>query len=351
VKIAIVDTYYPAFLNSLPVLTGDYDTELRKLLDRGFGTFDAYSFYLKLQGWETLDIVGNFDELQRIWLSEQGLYYASGLLRIALRQLAQFGPDVVFCQDLSYFTLDELALMKSHGWLLAGQCSCRFNDDEKLKLFDVLFTSFPFYVERFAKLGIRSQYLPLAFDPRMLSEASQRKTLDVVFVGGVGKQSHWKQGTETLEAVAAEFPHQFHWFGYGRENLEVGSPLIPCYGGECWGRSLYDCYGRARVVISRHGEIAEGYTNNLRCFEATGMGALLITEFSKNIRELFSADSLATYSSTEELLRVIHHYLDHEEERQQIAANGQRETLERHTYAQRMKTVSEVLQSCLKVAA
>src|SRR5688572_5898187 len=78
-----------------------------------------------------------------------------------------FQPDVVFLQDLSLFGLDALKSLKSK-YVLAGQCSCRFEDDEKLKQFDVLFTSFPFYLDRFRKLGINGVFLPLAFDPLVL---------------------------------------------------------------------------------------------------------------------------------------------------------------------------------------
>ena len=52
------------------------------------------------------------------------------------------------------------------------------------------------------------------------------------------------------------------------------------------GRHMYQIYGRSQVVINRHGEVAQGYSNNLRIFEAPGMNALLMTEASPNIVKL-----------------------------------------------------------------
>lgn len=346
-RIAIVDTAYPNFLRELPPLTGSYEQELEKLLAMRFGTHSAYSHYLREQGHEVVDVIANHEALQQRWSRERGYTY-SAPWAITLKQIDVFKPDVLFMQDLSYFTSENLYDLRGK-YLLAGQCSCRFEDDERLKQFAVIFTSFPFYVERFNKLGVRGVYLPLAFDPRLWEEeGGQKRTLDISFVGGVGTQSHWKQGTETLEAVAAALPGKFYWFGYGRENLAPDSPLQSCYAGPAWGREMYSVYARSKIVVNRHGEIAGGYSNNLRMYEATGMGALLMTETSRNLDSLFPIGTVCRYRDTEELLDQIEIAMTLEQRlRDELANQGQLHTLKHHTYAQRMKVVSEVLQEAL----
>ena len=42
-------------------------------------------------------------------------------------------------------------------------------------------------------------------------------------------------------------------------------------------------------------------------------------------------------------MKMIRHYLEHEEERRAIAEAGQRRTLREHSYAVRMEELSEVL--------
>ena len=51
---------------------------------------------------------------------------------------------------------------------------------------------------------------------------------------------------------------------------------------------MYKVYGRSKIVINRHGEVAQGFANNMRMFEATGMGALLMTGQSPNLSDFFS---------------------------------------------------------------
>jgi hypothetical protein len=48
---------------------------------------------------------------------------------------------------------------------------------------------------------------------------------------------------------------------------------------------MYKILGRSRIVLNHRGDIAP-FANNLRLYEATGMGALLITDWKKNLHEM-----------------------------------------------------------------
>lgn len=347
-KIAIIDTLYPEFVNSLhPFETASYNAELRKLMQRGFGTFDAYSHWLRQLGHDAIDLIGNFNGLQRLWVSR----YASTMTgrsqqELVLYQIGTFEPDCVFCQDLSFFEPAQLAFLASQ-YLLAGQTSCRLPDADRVSRFHILFSSFPFYPELLRGYGVRCEYLPLAFDPRMTPPETERD-IDISFCGGVGSQAHWKHGTYILEEIAAEFRERFHWYGYGLDNLSEGSPLRICYRGQAWGRQQYAVYGRSRCVVNRHGEIARGYTNNLRVYEASGCGAMVFTEESPNLKTLFPGGCIQPYDSAEDLCERLHYALSHDGILEMIARSGQKHTLAVHNYAARMQIVSDVLQACPK---
>lgn len=348
-RIVVVDTYYDAFLRNLPPLQKSYDEELRALLDRGFGTFDAYSHNLKPYGWEVLDIVANYEPLQRLWARENDQSDIATTWAVTLKQLERFQPDVVFMQDLSYFPPPFFRQLKKRGWLLAGQCSCPLPDPEHVAEFEILFSSFPHHVRTFREMGVQAEYLPLAFDPRMWTEETfyGERDIDIAFVGGLGRSSHWKAGTDALEQVARVFGQRFQWRGYGRDNVDNSSPLAKCYRGQAWGKEMYAIYGRSKIVVNRHGEVAQGWANNLRMYEATGMGALLMTEAAPNLERMFPADAIVTYANPDELCTRISYFLDRDGA-QAIARKGQQWTLAYHNYAQRMATVSEYLKRALE---
>ena len=76
-RIAIVDTYYPVFLHehylSRPGLERKaYGEQLASLIDRCFGTADAYSRHLNELGHDAIDLIVNCEPLQLRWAAEHG---------------------------------------------------------------------------------------------------------------------------------------------------------------------------------------------------------------------------------------------------------------------------------------
>jgi spore maturation protein CgeB len=338
-KIAVVDSYYPDFIASLKRPHGTYSEMLDWTLKRCFGTFDAYSRHFRAAGHEVIDIIANDNDLQIAWNKEHPWPFIESVIG-PLRHIYGFNPTVLFLQDLSLFTAQTLSELK-RDFILAAQCSCRFDDDERLKQFDILFTSFPFYVERFKKLGVRGIFLPLAFDPIVLQRATmktQRK--HVSLVGGYGR--HW-QMDDLFVTLAERTPIEF--WGYGFE--KAPDAVKKRYRGPAWGVDMYEIYLSSYIVLNRHGAIAGGYSNNLRLFEATGCGAMMLTEESRNIRDYFLENECVTYTSPADAAEKINYALRHVDWMERIAANGQQRTLKNHTYAQRIPQVVKELETLL----
>lgn len=366
-SVIVLDNYYPDFLRTIPEDPDEsYDQALARVLSYNFGTGDFYSRHLADLGWRTADVIVNSDVLQAKWKKENPWSDPTPTnVQIALKQIETFEPDVVFLQDLSLFTVEQLQML-GERYVLAGQCSCPMPPAVYIRELDALFTSLPHYVERFKWIGVpHVQFLPLAFEKALAyarveitdlhhqgktfteGELYERaRDLDIGFVGGVGERAFWLAGTMMLDVLAGRFGDRMHWYGYGLGNLRPNSPLRSVYRGEAWGNTMYDVYSRSKVVVNRHGEIAEGFANNLRLYEATGMGALLITEAAPNLESLFP-HGVVTYSGTADLVDKVDYYLAHDSERQALAAIGQARTLEHHTYAQRMPIVSDLLQSLI----
>lgn len=334
-RMLIIDTLYESFLKSIPFdSTSTFDIERRKVLDYQFGTADFFSRHLKQLGWTAIDIIANHRPLQDMWLKDHSFGPGDTLGA----QLSFYEPDVVLMQDLSV----ELPYQPH---FLVGQCSCAIPDLRNK--YDLVLTSLPTHVKQFESIGIRCVFLPLAFEPSVLQGPQPERDIDVSFVGGMGRESHWLRGTDVMEHIADRLKDRFAWYGYGLDNLKADSPLRKCYRGPAWGREMYDIYRRSKIVVNRHGEIARGLMNNLRNFESTGMGAMLLTEDAPNIDDFFNGTEAVTYTSAGEAVFKIQYFLENDEEREWIAQNGQRKTLADHTYAKRMKVVSDTLMSML----
>lgn len=342
-KIAILDTHYPDFTKSLN-RAGSYQDRLGQTLQRFFGTADFYSRHLRMFGWQTIDVIANDEGLQQVWANEHG-HSGASLEAIALQQIADFGPDVVFLQDLSFCSSTTLEYLRRR-YVLAGQCSCPMPRRENVEQFHVLFTSFPHYIEPFRQLGVRAEFLPLAFDPLILERTviPESRTISVSIVGGYGR--HW-QVDELYTKLAEQTPIEFYGYGFDSAPAAVRSR----YRGQAWGLDMYSIYLRSHIVFNRHGSVSAGYSNNLRMFEATGCGAVMMTEYSPNLSDYFSDGECVSYINADDALSRIHYLLAHPVELQKIASAGQKATIASHTYFHRMPKVNEVLKECLALRA
>jgi spore maturation protein CgeB len=359
VRVAIVDTYYPAFLDRFyaerPELKdAPYDDQHAELMARCFGTFDAYSRGLRALSHEAVELVANCAPLQTAWAREHG-GRSRGLLNrirdrkltdVLARQLSELDPDVVYVQALTQVPLPLLARLRAEGRLVAGQIASPAPSEAVLRAYDLIVSSFPHFVERFRAMGIDSEYLPLAFDPVVLERLPEalppsQRPVDVAFVGGVDPSLH-ATGTALLERVASEVGLEV--WGYGADRLPASSPLRARHHGEAWGLDMFATLARARVVVNRHIDVAEDFANNMRLFEATGTGALLVTDAKRNLGDLFEpGEEVVAYDGADDLVARVRALLEEPATCDRIAAAGQARTLRDHTYGRRMEALAELL--------
>jgi spore maturation protein CgeB len=112
---------------------------------------------------------------------------------------------------------------------------------------------------------------------------------------------------------------------------------------------MYEVLARSRVALNRHIDIADGYANNMRLYEATGVGALLVTEARRNLAELFEpGGEVVAYEDESDLVEKLRHYLADDGERMRVAAAGQARTLREHTYANRIGELAAMLEARLR---
>lgn len=369
-RVAVVDTYYPAFQERFyathPGLAdAPYAQQHAELIAQWFGTGDSYSFHMRALGHDAHDLLVNVNPLQAAWAREHGQMRlatttaarvpgaagrrARALVerRIALAQIQELDPDVVYCHNLDFFSRSELDGMRADGRLVAGQIASPLPAWNTVEGFDFVATSFPHFVERIKEHGVDSQYLKLAFDERLVDIVGEHERVhDVVFVGGMDPNVH-AAGTELLERVCAERPVTV--FGYGADALPAYSMVRRSYRGEAWGLDMYRALAQSKIALNRHIDVAEGHANNMRLYEATGMGAALLTDSGSNLAELFEPGrEVAAYQDAEDVIAHIDELLANDGQRAAIAAAGRQRALTEHTWAKRIAELAAMLEPRLK---
>jgi len=229
--------------------------------------------------------------------------------------------------------------------LLVGEHGSVLSEKLDLRCYDLITSLLPDSVTEFRQLGVYSELHRLAFEPRILSHLKdQKKTMDISFVGGLYDVHSGR--IHLLEVLATRFGQMQIW-GPDVSHLSKTSPIRERYAGEAWGLKMYQVMYRSAMTLNTHGDRA-AYAGNMRLFEATGVGTLLVTDWQENLHEIFEpGKEVIAYRTPEECAELIQYYLEHVEERETIARAGQERTLREHTYYKRMQELVDILERYL----
>lgn len=311
-----------------------YDGAYRDAVSRGartvddlnytcHGTADGWDIALRAAGHESYTVIDN-------------------LAPDVMESVLQLKPTYQCCQNVGRWN-GEWWHMRGLDCPLIGFCSYAA-DTADLRGYDLVLTSFPWYVEELKASGINAHYLPLAFQASVLRRVPTppERDIPVSFVGGLGGRI-WPEGQDAIARLARSVDG-FQWWGY--QNGTCGDTLAKCYQGEAWGHSYYELLLRSRISVNRHGTIARGYANNMRMFEATGCGSCLVTEHAPNISDFFEPGvECMTYRSASELIDVVRWLMANPDECAKIAVAGQKRTLAAHCYENRVPTFIRLVES------
>lgn len=320
----------------------------------------AWSTAFRSLGHQTMDIDANNGAAQVRWCIENGAeellqecaeehrfgFYRWARRRprpwylpIVARQIRSFRPDILILSNLYTFDSAFLDEIRGHYGVVIGQHAAALPSSD-LRGYDLIVSSLPNQVEHFRSLGLRSEWQRLAFDRRIL--AALPPSGERHQVGFHGQVSPYHKDRIRLLRRLSEETELEMWGGgdWGGDNPLAGLRQHPAL----WGIELYRKMADTDIVLNRHLDAAGPYANNLRLYEATGVGSFLLTDWKSNLHELFDIGTeIAAYRDEGDCIRMIEHYRKHPDERKAIAAAGQERTLRDHTYDHRAAELIEMV--------
>jgi spore maturation protein CgeB len=369
-RFLIVDTDYPSFLNWLyaqePGLEHKpYEQQMQVRAESLFACGVSYASNLRKLGHEAHQIFFNNECLQAAWAREHGVKITTRwqfrlrrglvpwlsrskdqhwLYDILTAQIKHYKPDVLLN---NYMRLSSAYFhhIKPYLRLLVGSHGSPLPEDRDFSVYDLVLSVVENFVDYFRREGLNSELLRLGFEPLVLERLKRtERSVPVSFVGQLSRdhasRQHW------LEYLCQRIPVQV--WAPSTNGLRAGSSVIRCHRGSVWGIEMYEIFHKSCITLNHHIDVADEYAGNARLFEATGVGTLLVTDWKKNLHEMYEpGQEVVAYRSAEECAELVQYYLEHDEEREAIARAGQQRTLRDHTYYQRMLEFSEIVQRYL----
>lgn len=280
---------------------------------------------------------GDDPKLQRLWAAEQGMPAKASLTEILLAQVESHRAEVFYNLDPMRYGSDFIhrlpgSVKHSIAWRAAPSPNADF------AAYSLVVCNFPGILASYEKRGWRNAYFAPAYDPEMGQFAeSVDRPIDVVFVGGYTR--HHRRRAELLERIAKarrRFSVVYH-LDRSRFTRLAESPigrLLPLSRhrrpadilnvsvAPVFGLELYTAFSRAKIVLNAAIDMAGNDRGNMRCFEALGCGALMVTDEGVYPSGLRDGETMLTYSSAEDAVRVIAAALERPAYLHQIAWQG-----------------------------
>ena len=102
---------------------------------------------------------------------------------------------------------------------------------------------------------------------------------------------------------------------------------------------------KTKILVNTHIDDTE-YAGNMRLFEGTGMGCLVVTDIKKDLDKIFKiGNEIETFKSEDELIIKCNYFLENEDKLLKISNNGNLRTLNEHNYEDRVLLLDKFIQN------
>lgn len=286
--------------------------------------------------------VWDYERLQKKWAEEQGFTYKN-IKEVLWAQIEAFKPDVVYNLLPVSFTSEEINNIPTQP-----QKICWFAAPSKGKMdfspYAVRLTNLPKdlapepgdqHVNKYFYPAIPTQMLDLA--------KNKERPIDVLFYGQYMCDFFSKRNAlmDRLMEYKLQSNHniRLHLLCQVVHKQVVNIPLLRRYitfkkrvfpSSLIWdhhdpplfGAAAYEAISRSKIVINAAVDFSGKYKVNMRNFETTGCGAMLLTDKGIYPDGFVDGQHYVSYNQYDDLIEKMEHYLSHESERRQIAEQG-----------------------------
>ncbi|ARM12157.1 MULTISPECIES: glycosyltransferase [Rhizobium] len=330
---------YPAYvrrLNKLASSASSFSERLQVFLSDSFGAChllkpvidgDADAFFT----------TGDDVITQRFWATEHGLAANTTPEQVLLSQIEHHRTEVFYNLDPVRYGNDFIkklpgTVKRSIAWRAAPSGNADFG------AYNLLVCNFPTILQSYRDRGWRAEYFAPGHDPEMDGYADNgNRPIDVLFVGGYSR--HHRKRAEILEAVS-ELRKDFRVvYRLDRSRLTrlAEAPLgwlLPLNAHRrpkgiravssqpVFGRDLYRAISQAKIVLNGAVDMAGSDRGNMRCWEALGCGALMVSDAGNYPDGMIDRKTIITYDNAQSAVASIRSLLADQTGLREIAVAG-----------------------------
>jgi hypothetical protein len=279
---------------------------------------------------------GDDDILQRHWARENGMPGKPSLESILLAQIESHRTEIFY--NLDPVRYPSSFVRKLPGCVKKTLCwRAAPSGDADLTFYTVVLGNFPSILDFWRNKGCRAELFSPAIDPLMDGFVHVQRPIDILFVGGYSR--HHSVRARVLDRVAnlADTWQVVYCLDASRLTMLAESPLgslLPLQKHRrpkaiaklakppIFGRQLYELIGKSKIVLNGAIDMAGNDRGNMRCFEAMGCGALLVSDVGNYPDGMEAGVTMEAYGSSEHAAELISNCLENWPRSAELAARG-----------------------------
>lgn len=224
--------------------------------------------------------------------------------------------------------------------------------------FNYIFTIEEAALEQYKALGHpRVYHLPLGTDPALFcpSPVSTEFESDVCLVG-----VPYRNRIEIIDFLLADTDYHIQlvgrgWGRYVQEWSRNSGPRIGLVNAWVKPETAANYYNGAKIVLNIHRLSDERYNRNRmgvearsinnRTYDTAACAAFQLTDYRIGLGGQFEEGTeIISYQNQQDFLQKLRYYMDHEQERRQIAEAAKQRVLAAHTFEHRIQQLLETVQ-------
>jgi hypothetical protein len=323
--------------NVAPKAAGSsYAALLAALLDDRHG--NAHVLEPILAGAESARlVVADSSTLQDAWRAENGVPRDFDAADVVLAQIEEHRSEIFY--NISPLLYDTRFVRRLPGCVKHTICwRAAPIGHADLSGYELSVGNFQSMIDEWTRLGRKAAWFEPAHDPVAAEIARGRaRDIDVAFVGTYS----WLHGRRNLllQRIAELAPAlrvRFH-FSLGR-SARVANALGPARAlfpklalpdslrrvshAPVYGRGMYELFGRSRIVINAAIDMASEFRGNMRCWEAMGCGALMLSDNGIYPPGMTPGADFATYDGIDDAVANIERIVADYDRWRPTAAHG-----------------------------
>ncbi len=370
-----ISSLYPSAVklieNKIYKKKSSYKDTLNEVLKFSFGEKNNITKELAKKNYKCNEIFTNIKTLQNKWSEEYlGKKNDKDLL---IKQISHFKSNIVYIGNYSLLNkefINKIKKLQHVKLIIAFHCSpVTEKIRKKLKLADIIITcTYGYKIEIEKKIKKKTFIIHHAFNafPKKYLK-NKKRSIDVTFVGSLYMKSGLHINRVNLiyillknfnnTYIGVDFPiKNFYYlliflFSFNSDYklseklkliYKIFYILINCRKA-VYGNDMLKLLNKSKLLINSHIEDTK-YAGNMRLFEGTGMGCLVLTDNKIGLDKLFSINrQIVVYKNLVDLMSKIVFYLKNKKKLLLVAKNGHKKTFSKHNYKNRVKILDKVI--------